>query len=63
VRVIEKQPEKVEDVKEKRTHFLNSVELKRQVDELQQEVQQLKKSRVKSKSPDIKRRGSNHIIK
>jgi hypothetical protein len=38
----------------KENPFLNSVELKRQVDELQQEVQQLKKSRVKSKSPDKK---------
>ena len=54
IRIIEKQPDKVEDVKEKRKSFLDSVELKRQVDELQQEVQQLKKSRVKSKSPDKK---------
>ena len=54
IKVIERQPDKVEDVKEKRKSFLDSVELKRQVDELQQEVQQLKKSRVKSRSPDKK---------
>ena len=33
---------------------MDFIEFKRQVDELQQEVQQLKKSRVKSKSPDQK---------
>jgi myosin heavy subunit len=53
IKVIEKQPDKVEDIKEKRAHFLDAVELKRQVDELQQEVQQLKKLKVSIKPHSV----------
>ena len=47
IKVIEKQPNEVEEIKEKRAHFLDAVELTRQVDELQQEVQQFKKVKGK----------------
>jgi len=35
IKVFEKQPDKVEDVKVRRDHFLDVVELKRQVDDLE----------------------------
>ena len=46
IKTIENQPDKVEYVEGKRAHFLDAVELRRQVDDLQQEVQQLKKLKL-----------------